>query len=371
MDPIIATEPAADTDGSAGLSESASEGNRRRGERRVEERGKLERVAARGLIALLVAVVALGVTIFALWEHYSVIGRLEALQAEQAQFAATNDELHRQLAALEDRVAVNDRRTEELGRLTAQFAALSTSVDELRERADAGQRGWIMAEARYLLEIANRRLTLERDTGSALAAMLTADERLRATRDPAVNPVRRKLASEIQSLRSMPQPDLAGIAARLAAAEELSSDLAVLGAVSSRYVPPIVEPAPSSGFLRAWQVLHSSFAGMISIRRIGKDAADLVSLEEQGVRRHHLQLLLFASRVAALRADQPGFRASVSNARHWLDQMFDPADARVVGLRRELQDLEKIDIAPSLPDVSGSLHMLERVGPADQTPRAP
>jgi uroporphyrin-3 C-methyltransferase len=315
--------------------------------------------------------VALGVTIFGLWQHYSVIGRLEALQAAQAQFAATNDELHRQLSALEDRVAVNDRRTEELGRLSAQFAQLSGSVDELRERADAGQRGWIMAEARYLLEIANRRLTLERDTGSALAAMLTADERLRMARDPAVNPVRRKLAGEIQTLRSLPQPDLAGIASRLAAAEELSSDLAVLGAVSSRYQPPMTTPDQSSGILRAWQVLHSSFAGMISIRRIGKDAAELVSLEEQGVRRHHLQLLLFAARVAALRADQPGFRASVSNARHWLDQMFDPADTRVVGLRRELQELEKIDIAPSLPDISGSLRMLERVGQPERAPRAP
>ena len=77
------------------------------------------------------------------------------------------------------------------------------------------QRAWTNAEARYLLEIANRRLTLDHDWGSALAALQAADERLQSLKDPSLNPTRRALASEIQALRNVVQPDLPGITARL------------------------------------------------------------------------------------------------------------------------------------------------------------
>lgn len=353
MDHDPASVPAVPAD------DGTREGDRRQVDRRVEGRRNVERISVRALIAVLVAVAAAVVAAIALWRNHQLNVQLDAIRDEHARLSAAGDKLQQELSALEARTSSMEQRVGELGGLASRFADLNASVEELRGRADGGQRAWMLAEAEYLLEIANRRLALERDAGSALAALLTADQRLRAIGDPGLAAVRRRLASEIQAVRVLPQPDLTGLAARLAAAEELSSNLTVLGAVPSRYVPP--NPgAESPGVARGWHLLKSSLANIISVRRIGQDAVELVSLEEQGVRRHHLQLLLFAARVAALRGDEAGFHAGVSNARHWLKQMFDPDDPRVVALGQQLAALEKVEIAPALPDISGALQLLKR-----------
>lgn len=356
--------------------DAASSSERRQAERRLGDRGKLERVSARGLIALLLAVAAIALVLFFTWRLYAAREQVIAVRAEQERLATLTSQLQGQLAAADERLAAIDRRTLELGNLGARFEGLSESVNELRAREESAQKAWILAEARYLLEIANRRLTLERDADGALAALLAADERLGAVADPGLNAARRRLAGEIQALSAVRQPDLAGVASRLAAAEELAAELAVKGAVAQNYEPPTPEGEMAPGWGRAWRMIRSSLTDIVSVRRIGEDAVELVSLEEQGLRRQHMQLLLFAGRVAALRGDEEAFLSSIANARQWLSRMFDPADERVAALNRELASLAGLDIAPELPDISGSLRMIQdasnRTGPSERRrPRTP
>lgn len=342
---------------------ATAEGERRSLERRNEDRRKLERIGIRGLVAILIALAAVVLAIVAVWRQAGINTRLEDLQREQQTLAGGTLLLRDELTKLAQQTAANARRSEELAGLATQFSELNASVESLRERAEAGQRALLRDEARFLLEIATRRLTLERDVAGALTAMQAADERLAAVHDPRMAGVRRRLAAEVQSLRSFPQPDLAGIAAKLAAAEDLAADLPVLGAVTATYEPQDELSGVAPGFARAWRVVKTSLTGMISIRRIGEDAVELVSLEEQGVRRHHLQLLLFSARLAALRGDQDGFRATVSNARNWLTQLFDTHDERVAQLARDLASLQQLDLAPPMPDVTASLKLLGRLEP--------
>jgi uroporphyrin-3 C-methyltransferase len=88
-----------------------------------------------------------------------------------------------------------------------------------------------------------------------------------------------------------------------------------------------------------------------------------VSLEEMGVRRHHLETLLFAARLAALRADAAEYVADLAAARDWLGRFFDAKDASVARLDAELADLAASRVAPEVPDVSGSLKLLRGKSP--------
>jgi uroporphyrin-3 C-methyltransferase len=102
---------------------------------------------------------------------------------------------------------------------------------------------------------------------------------------------------------------------------------------------------------------------MVRVRRFGAETVELISLEEQGVRRHHLQLLLFSARLAALRGDEAEYRTSLDRAGSWLGEMFDTRDAGVTSLQRELRALEHLPIAVPVPDISQSLKLLEKVVP--------
>src|SRR5690606_25030014 len=143
--------------------------------------------------------------------------------------------------------------------------------------------------------------------------------------------------------------------------EELAGRLPVIGAIPGRYRPEeagrkeVAEPGPA----RIWQLIRSSLTNMISIRRIGRDAVELVSLEEQNVRRQHLQLLLFAARLAAIRGDNTLFHKNIAAAREWLAQTFDPRHPGVASIDETLREVGEVNLAPPLPDISASLRMLE------------
>ncbi|HZF25406.1 MAG TPA: uroporphyrinogen-III C-methyltransferase [Steroidobacteraceae bacterium] len=329
------------------------------GERRHQDRRKLERVSVRGLLAVLLASFAIAIAGLALWQAARGGRALGQIRDQQAQLITDNARLRSELESQSRRIDANMTRLEELGNLAPRLSELADSLEQLRERTESAERSWANAEARYLLDIANRRLTLERDWVSALAALEAADERLQSLKDPSLNPIRRTLAAEIQDLRSISQPDIAGIVSRLASAEETAAFLPVLGAIQENYSPDRPVAGSPPGLARAWQVIRASLVGMISVRRIGEDAVELVSIEQQSVRREHLQLLLFAARLAALRADQNGYQTNLDAARLWLEKMFDPTDARVASLRQELAVLEKTPITPPLPDISQSLRQLQ------------
>jgi uncharacterized protein HemX len=340
-----------------------ADGDRRQAERRIESRSKIERVSVRGLLAVLLAFIALLFSAFALWQQAVLRSGLSEIRAEQRAQTELSARLHDELAKLNEHSQSNARRIDELGNLGPRLAELTEAMEVLRERTESAERSWVKAEARYLLEIANRRLTLERDLQSALTALELADQRLQSLRDPSLTGVRRVLAGEIQALRATSLPDIAGITARLASAEELAGRLPVLGAIATNYQPDEPADASTPGFARAWQILRNSFFGMVRVRPIGEDTIALVSLEEQSVRRHHLQLLLFSARLAALRGDADEYRAGVTGARNWLEKMFDTRDAGVASLLKELKALEQLSVSAPLPDISKSLHVLERVAP--------
>jgi len=335
--------------------------DRRQANRRIEDRRKIERVSVRSLLAVLLAGIGIALAAVTLWLQHRLDKQIEAVQPQQLEIQKNIARLREALTVSDARSGANARHLEELERLGPRVVELAESMGKLNARLETGQRPWIVAEARYLVEIANRRLTLERDTKTALAALEAAEERLQALRDPGLHTIRRTLASEIQSLQSVRQPDLSGIAIQLAGAEQFAATLPVLGTIADRYRPENTEESSAPGFARAWQLLRSSITSIISIRRIGEDAVELVSLEEQAVRRHHLQLLLFFARTAAARGDQDLFHAYISNARAWLVQMFDPRAPEVAKLSGQLQELGVTNIEPVLPDISGSLKMLDRL----------
>src|SRR5262245_3784673 len=348
-------QPELPPDGSA----PSAAGDRRRAQRRQENRGKLERVSVRGLLAVLLACIAIGFAALAIWQAARAGRTLGEIRDRESQLIADNARLREQLTVLSGRLDANTNRVEELGALGPRLAELGDSLAELRDRTEGAQRAWTHAEAHYLLEIANRRLTLDRDFGSALAALEAADERLKSLKDSSLNPTRRALAAEIQALRNVVQPDIPGITARLASAEEIAGSLPVLGAIQENYSPDRPVAGSPPGLARAWQVIRASLVGMVSIRRIGEDAVELVSFEEQNVRREHMQLLLFATRLAAARGDENAYKANLAASRVWLEQVFDPVDARVTNLRDELATLDKAPITAALPDISQSLRLLE------------
>lgn len=325
------------------------------------------RVHSYGRLTTAIAVLALATACYALWRMDATRDRLDAVNQRVTQLESGRAVLRAEIRTLSNRERQArrelDQRLDALDDAPKKLQELGTALEELRGRAEGPERAWSRAEASFLMELAQRRLVLDRDIDTAIVALESADSRLASLRDPGVTAVRQQISKEVQALRAVHRPDTTGILARLTNAEEQAALAAVRGIVAVERVTP-TGALPEGIFARAWAVARNAIAGLISIRKVDDRGGSVVTIEEQALRRQHLQLLLFSARAAVVRHDTPSYRSALAGARQWLGEFFDLSDPSAAVLLDEIQSLEPIDIDPRLPDVSGSSRALQRTMPA-------
>jgi uroporphyrin-III C-methyltransferase len=332
--------------------------DRRHAERRRGEQRRLERALWQGAVGVLFGLAAIAIALIAGWR---VLALERSLEADRSAGRLANRDLELLqggLAKLEARTAANADALARLEPLPARVETLDGRFAGIEARIEAPQRAVARVEAAHLVELAGHRLALERDVQGAIVLFEAADARLSGGGDPAALRARAQITRDLVALRAVTAPDVGAIGARLAAAEASVRNLPMLGAIKNQYSPPGGPPLPQPGLARAWGQLTTAFQDLVSVRRVSDATVRLVALEEISVRRHHLETLLFAARLAALRADESDYGANLAAARDWLGRFFDTKDVATRALDAELAALAASHVSPELPDVSGSLKLL-------------
>jgi uroporphyrin-III C-methyltransferase len=323
------------------------------------------RRTGQGVSPMLVALAILGLllAIYAHWRFGQFDDRIDRLRGQLAELRSGQDRLDASLRALGQQLEGSQStwRNELRGlrEVPAQVTELGRSVEELRARTEAPQRAWVRAEALYLLELAERRLRLEGDVETAITAMESADARLATISDPSVREVRAVLGTEIAALRSVPQPDLARVLARIAALEDAVPSLPVIGMPVSEVRRARADPEDGGALARAWRRLSVALGDLVSLRRIEPATARLVTQQEESLRRQHVELLLFAARIAVMRPDGAAYVQSLRAAHTWIGQYFDPASPEVVAALAEIDELAALGIDPVLPQTGAAGRLLQ------------
>ncbi len=305
-----------------------------------------------------IAVLALATGIYTLLRLDSTRDRVDAVKDTARAIQSENERLHQQLAdaATRDQDALADlrRRADAMSSVPQQIEELNAGVDELRGRAQGPERAWSRAEALFLLQLAQRRLELDRDVQTAIVALESADARLAALKSDAFAAVRKQIAHDLQALRAVREPDITGILARLSTLEEQSEKLPVKGIVAQERSTANRSEVPQGVFARAWGLLRNALANLIVVRRVDMAEGTVLTRQEALLRREHLQLLLLSARTAASRHDAKNYVASLEAARTWIGDLFDTASPATQSAQTEIRALEQIDVDPPLPAIDAA-----------------
>jgi uroporphyrin-3 C-methyltransferase len=317
-------------------------------------------------VTLLLAITALLIAGYAVWRGDTIRDREEGTRERVQQLELTNTALRAELATLSERDSkervARQAQLQQLTELPQQVKDLTAAHEDLRNRTERPQRAWGRAEALYLVELAQRRLNFDRDVPTAIAALESADMRLAALRDVSLTAIRERIARDLQALRAIPDPDIGGIAARLAAFESQIEALPLRGVVVGQRVTPGMSTADQSIFARAADAFKTMFRRLFAVHRLDGGNAQIVTLDEQSLRRQHLLLLAHDARHAVLRSDAVAYRESLAAMQTWMEQYFDDS-VGITLAKQELAALASVEIAPALPDVSATARMLARVAP--------
>ena len=232
--------------------------------------------------------------------------------------------------------------------------AVLKSLNEAISQAPPSAREWKLAEAEYLMRIANHRVLMEDDSAGALRLLQSADAILAELDDFALHEVRARMADEIMGLQQVRRDDLQGLYLRL---EAVKSQIDELPIATPEYVE---RPDPASTEKTVWQMLADEFGELVRIRTVagGEPIEPLLAPDEQRYLELNLRLSLEQAQLAALKRHQGVYEHSLSRVVEWLAAYADPADERARVVLDSLDELLQVDLSRTLPDISGSLRAL-------------
>lgn len=284
----------------------------------------------------------------------------ETLERQSRELRQTPEQLKRELSAELEQAQRGQSE------VVASLEQRMNRVDRrLSAIASTNREDWKLAEAEYLLRLANQRLVLERDSANALALAETADAILRDLGDSDLLPVRRALASDIEALKLADQVDREGIYLRLLALGEQLPKLPLVEPMRAPEGDDAPGGAQGEETDGAWSTIKGSFQRMldrlsshIRIRQHDKPIEALADPREQYLLRQQLQLMLEQAQAALLRENSQLYRASLIRAADWIEAHF-ALNPQTEAVMARLRELAEVNIAPDLPDLDDALNLLE------------
>lgn len=338
-----------------------------------------------GVFLLLILLLALGNTAALWWLYQSgseqaqtlsalegQAERLDRVDTAQTATAGELDALAQQLRSREQelrtQLAARQTRIEQLG---AQADSLNTAVANLREKVEGGALAWRIDAVEQLLLTASERLQLARDVPSAITALELADARLQAIADPGWLPLRRQIADDIAALRAIPQIDTTAISLKLQALSARVSSLPLDGAVRRALEaegPALQAPASDAAaawYEQAWRRVQEAVLALVTIRQNTTPTTPLLPPDLHGLLVQNLRLQLQAARTALLLGDAAHYEAALTAAADWVRRYLATEDPAVEAALSTLNELTAVDVAPTLPELAGTLRQLRRLRAQD------
>jgi uroporphyrin-3 C-methyltransferase len=287
----------------------------------------------------------------------------------QAQLTAIQE----QLSTLEATVAnKDDHFTRRLDDASKQHGEKVDSIrKELNEEITRLQRqlgktrgDLLIADAEYLLGIANERLQLVGDVNTAREALEAADERLHESGDASVYKVREEIAKEIAALKNVEAADIVGLFASLQSIQESADKLTLLLPYAGKTLTPSTEihshadkKAPEHELLDS---AIESLQGVVTIRHSDQPIKETLTPEEAQFIREQLRAKLETVKIALVQQNEALYRAGLQDAKKWTELNFtkNPETRKFI---TELDRFLAINIRSHFPDISASLKLLRDI----------
>ena len=312
------------------------------------------------LLLLLVAALA-GSTWFGWmqWQQRAVLA-----ESLQARLTAFEGQIERQQQVT---VRAGQQQSKAIKTLQDQLYSLrlltNRQAEQILTLGTATRGDWLLAEAAYLVRLANQRLQVERSVDNPLAILESVDGIFVQINDPELLAVRNALAVDIAALRMVEKVDPEGIYLELQA---ISAALETLSILEPHADPEAVQLAqagqdseqPPSSLAETLQRFSDNFGNLIVLQRRQQPIEPLLNGAEQTMVRQNLYLLLEQAQSALLREEQRIYSISLTKAEALLRRYFQLNSESEASIAR-LQILAERSVNQTLPDISGSQNAIQ------------
>jgi uroporphyrin-3 C-methyltransferase len=318
-----------------------------------------------GWFALLLV---LGLGLAAAWSAREAMNRESALDRRLTQLESVENNQQDILAKLDQGLQerlqtglaiVEAVALEQASQLARLESSLESQSEEIARFGTTDRNDWLLAEAEYLLRLANQRLIMSGDIAAATALLKSADSILRELEDVSFYQARAAVATDLVALRAVPKVDVEGLYLRLAA---LIGEVERLKVFELPDRQSSIETTPAESwterFAQGYRAALQKLSNYIVIDRKDVPYEALMDPQWEGLVRQNMRMLLEQAQVALLSGNQVLFRESLERAGHWVGQFFEVDETGSQAIARDISALVDTTIAVEAPNVSRSLREL-------------
>lgn len=258
----------------------------------------------------------------------------------------------------------SDRHTENLGRTKN---SIDQDIQRINRQLGKTRGDWMVADAEYLLSIANERLHLVGDVKTSILALEAADQRLRESGDPSVFKIRDALAKEINILKNVKPPDIVGLSSKLRALEGKTPKIPLFlphhGKIEEHTsAQSDQEKQPDADdWNEVFDMAFEDIKGLVTVKRTDRPIEAVLLQEEAALFREELRLKLEMARLSLIQRDEDLFRIHLDDALHWLATHFDTDADETKRFISEIKTIRDVSIDIDFPDISNSLVLLRNI----------
>ncbi len=281
----------------------------------------------------------------------------------QAQLAA----IQSQLATVEADVAGKDAHfTKTLAdfsqlhneKLDSSRNELNAAISQVQRQLGKTRGDWLIADAEYLLSIANQRLYLMGDINTTREALEAADQRLRESGDAGAFKIREQIAKDIAAIRNVAVADIVGMYASIQILQDQVDKLALLLPYTGKALTQ-----PKAGQKPTDKEIHNlldQLEGMVTIRHSEHPIKEVLTPEEAQFIREQLSVKLEIVKIALVQQNEQLYQSSLADAKKWVELNF-AKNVETSNFIAELDRFYAIKIRSHFPDISLSLKMLRDI----------
>lgn len=338
-------------------------------------------------ILLVLATAAAGAAYYA-WSQQQktqahILEMSQQLEIYARSMATQRETLEELDQALEQRIAEKQQSWQQ--QTNSRVQQQQKQMELLQQRVDAQQQrlagltttsreDWLLAEAEYLLKLANQRILLERNPSNAIALLNTADGIIQKVAaglgDAELFAVRKALAKDLAALMLVEPLDKEGVHLKLQAlAEQLDSlprspsDHFWEEGVARQEQEPTDsedESVPTGFWHRLWFELTDMVSVLDNYIRFDDVTAPVQPLVDSHLAQLaglNVRMAIEQAQVALLKEESAVYQRSLATAQQLIGQYYlaSPAAGQ---FQASLAQMASLDVAPELPDISNSLKLL-------------
>jgi uroporphyrin-III C-methyltransferase len=224
---------------------------------------------------------------------------------------------------------------------------------------------WLNAEAAYLMRLANYKVTVEHDTQTAVQLLQTIERLLADQLDPAARSALGSVANDREALQNVNVPDKLNLSRQIDVLLQKLDTISIAAAREQIYQQGIETAQQQTSAVaqqQGWSAALIDLLRSIFVwRRSQPSELEFLAPDQETMIKQQIRLQFEQARMAVVQTNQQLFVQSLQQVEAGLTRHFVQESEAARELLAEVERLRAQQIEPQLPELSGSLVLIEQL----------